>query len=324
VVDILRALISVVVGISVFVGILMALYWLSGRLPKRWQDQGRVVVFVGPALILLVIGLVIPALRTMYLSLFTGIQTNHYGGLANYRTIFSSPDMRIVLRNNVLWVVIGTTFSTGFGLMVARFADRMRGESVAKALIFLPTAISFVGAGVIWNFVYAPPTANGKQIGLLNGVVQGVGGTPKSWLLLTPWNTLMLIVVMIWIQAGFATVVFSAAIKGVPEALLEAARIDGATERQVFFRIVLPSIRTTIVTVVTTTVIAVLKVFDIVKAMTGGNFDTSVIANEVYQKSFVEDAPGYGSALAVLLFLAVVPVVYVNFRNQKWNRELSR
>jgi alpha-glucoside transport system permease protein len=218
------------------------------------------------------------------------------------------------------------------GLTIARLADGMKGESLAKALIFLPTAISLVGAGIIWKFIYAyNGDSSVSQIGLLNQIwvwldpVLPGKQEPVQWLLETstwfPLNTLLLIVVMVWVQAGFATVVFSAAIKAVDDSLLEAARIDGATERQIFFKVQVPAIMPTIVTVLTTTIIAVLKVFDVVRAMTGGNFETEVLANDMFDKSFREGNPGYGAALAVILFIAVIPIVYINIRNLRLSRE---
>lgn len=323
--DVVSTLVTVVLGVAIFVALLLGLYWVTGKLPERHQERGRVAVFLGPALLLLTIGLAVPALRTIYLSFFRnsggGLKLDEFVGLDNYREIFSSDATRTVLWNNLLWAIFGTGLSTIIGLFIARLADRMRGEAIAKALIFLPTAISFVGAGIIWKFIYAPDSGT-HQIGLLNQFAEWLGFDPQPWLLDAPRNTFLLIVVMIWIQTGFATVVFSAAIKGVPDTLLEAARIDGATEWQVFRRVVVPFIFPTIVTVMTTTTIAVLKVYDIVKAMTNGNFDTNVIGNEIYNKTFVEDRPGYGAALAVILFVVVIPVVLVNLRSQRRAREL--
>jgi alpha-glucoside transport system permease protein len=329
--DLLKTIAVVLLGVGVFALILLTLYWVTNQLPKRFRESSQVVVFLGPALLLVLIGLVVPAIRTIVLSLYSDGREEKFQWLDNYTDIFGDSAMRTVLFNNFLWVVLVTSLSAYFGLRIARFADGMRGENVAKALIFLPTAISFVGAGIIWKFIYAPRIGRGEDIGLLNRVWTWLDpilpGKQDSqlWLLKTDFklNTLLLIVVMIWIQTGFATVVFSAAIKGVPDTLREAARIDGASERQIFRRVVVPFIRPTIITVLTTTVIAVLKVFDIVRAMTGGNFETNVIANEMYAKSFPQDRPNYGAALAVILFIAVLPIVFVNQRNQRYAREIS-
>lgn len=315
-------------GILAYFVLVGVLYALTLLLPKRYRERSQSAVFVGPAVFLLVIGLAIPAVRTIYMSFQTGPTASDFAGFDNYRRLFTDSANVIVLRNNVLWLVFVTFFSVGIGLLIARLVDGMRGESIAKALIFLPMAISLVGAGIIWKFIYA---FNGDesvaQIGLLNQVwiwldpVLPGNQTPQLWLLETPWNTLFLIVVMIWVQTGFAVVLFSAAIKGVDSTLLEAARIDGASERQTFFRVVIPSIRGTIVVVVTTMTIAVLKVFDIVRAMTGGNFETEVIANDMFDKSFREGNPGFGAALATVLFMAVIPIVWMNTRHLRLTQE---
>jgi alpha-glucoside transport system permease protein len=203
------------------------------------------------------------------------------------------------------------------GLLVAVLADRSRFERVAKSLIFLPMAISFVGASVIWNFMYVarPPELN--QIGLLNAIVTGLGADPFLWdkaVTIQPWNNLFLIVIVLWLQAGFGMVLFSAALKGIPEEILEAARVDGATELQVFFRIMIPYIMGTIITVWTTIVIFTLKIFDVVWVMTGGQFGTHVIATQFYRQSFTARNSGFGSAIAIILLLAVIPVMVYNLR----------
>lgn len=234
--------------------------------------------------------------------------------------VFTS--MRGVIWNNLWWVVAVTGLATGIGLAVAVLADRMKGESVAKSLIFLPMAISFVGASVIWRFVYAfaPPTV--EQFGLLNAVWVGLGGLPQAVVQNQPWNTFFLIVVLIWGQTGFAMVVLSAAIKAVPDDLIEAAKIDGATESQVFWRVTLPQIRTTVLVVITTLVILVMKVFDIVKVMTNGEFGTNVIANEMFDQAFRFDQQGLGAALAIVLLISVLPIIFYNVRRVRQEAEL--
>ncbi|HUF96520.1 MAG TPA: sugar ABC transporter permease [Ilumatobacter sp.] len=332
----LQTLLIVVVGIGGFLGVIWLLYWLASQLPEPWRERARVAVFVGPALALLFGGLIVPSLRTAQLSFYKGPQPDQWYGLGNYRDLFGSEDNLLVLRNNIWWVILVTTFSVIIGIIIARFADNMRGEPIAKALIFLPTAISMVGAGIIWRFVYANNPSS--QFGLLNWVWTGLDPVlpgkqdAQYWLqdntffgiessFLPGLNTIFMVIVVIWIQAGFATVVISAAMKGVPDDLVEAAKIDGATDRQAFFRIVLPYIKTTIITVATTITIAVLKIFDIVQAMTAGLNDSNVLANDMYTKSFTQGLPGYGAALAVILFIAVIPVVFINARNQKQLRE---
>ncbi|MCY7300252.1 MAG: sugar ABC transporter permease [Ilumatobacteraceae bacterium] len=326
-IEILKTLMIVGAGILGFVTILGAFYWLASQLKEPWRERARVAVFVGPAMLLLA-GLVLPALINFRYS-FNDRNDDWYG-FENYVNIFTNEDNLLVMRNTLWWGLLVTFASTVIGVVIARFADRMRGEPIAKALIFLPTAISMVGAGVIWNFVYSP-----KQYGLLNSVWQLLPGEQKIqfWLqdnkffglessFIPGLNTFFIMIVIIWIQAGFATVVISAALKGVPDDLVEAAKIDGATDRQAFYKVVLPYVKGTIITVATTTTIAVLKIFDIIQTMgKGGSFGTSTIANEMYEQGFPQDNEGLGAAWAVLLFLLVVPIVFVNARNQKAMRE---
>ncbi len=236
-------------------------------------------------------------------------------GLQNYRCGFTNPNMHLAFRNNILWLVVGTTVSVGLGLVIAALVDRIRSEALAKSFIFMPLAISFVGASVIWKFVYAWQPAGRPQIGILNAVVTSLGLEPIPWLLDTPLNTFALIAIMIWLQTGFAMVVLSAALKGVPNELLEAARIDGASEIQIFFRVLVPYIWSAILTVATTIFISILKVFDIVYVMTSGNFETEVIANRMFVEMFNFRNFGRASALAVILLLVVVPIMIVNIRN---------
>ena len=236
-------------------------------------------------------------------------------GLHNYVFAFTDPAMRIAFRNNIMWLIVGTLGSVTIGLIFATLVDRIKREALAKVFIFLPLAISFVGASVIWRFVYAWQPANRAQIGILNAMVTALGGEPVPWLIESPGNTMALIVIMVWLQTGFAMVILSAALKGVPNEIVEAARIDGATEFQLFFRIIIPSIRGAIITVATTIFIAILKVFDIVYVMTSGKFDTEVIANRMFVEMFNFRNFGRASALAVILLVVVIPIMYVNIRN---------
>lgn len=236
-------------------------------------------------------------------------------GIDNYIYAFTSPNMLESFKNNLVWIVVGGGLSVVLGLLIAALADRThpKFEVLMKASVFLPMAISMIGAAVIWKLVYAfaPGT---EQVGLLNALNVTLGGSPVPWLNQRPLNTYLLIVILIWMQTGFALVVFSAAIKGIPSELLEAARIDGASELQSFFKITLPYIQTTVISVSTTIVIFTLKVFDIVFGMTGGNFGTQVIANEQYVQMFRNSDYG-GSAIAVVLLITVLPVVYYNIRD---------
>ncbi|NES28891.1 ABC transporter permease subunit [Micromonospora terminaliae] len=290
-------------------------------LPRRRKPrEGAIAIFfLLPTLLFLAVGLVVPAIRTTLLS-FMDKDSSNWVGLANYAWMFSEDSIVRVLINSLIWVLLVPLVATAFGLIYAVLVDKARFESVAKSLIFLPMAISFVGAAIIWKFVYAY-RGDGDQIGLLNQIVVSLGGEPKQWLLESPLNTLLLIVIMIWIQAGFAMVVLSAAIKAIPADIVEAARLDGVSPWQMFWQITMPSIRPAVIVVVVTLSIATLKVFDIVRTATNGNYDTSVIANEMYNQAFRYGEPGQGSALAVFLFVLVIPIVIYQIRNLRQQRE---
>lgn len=302
------------IGIAAFVAVVGIVLFLADRAPRRGRDVIQLAVFVGPALILLLVGLVYPALRTVYYSFFDR-RGDNFVGLQNYEWMFTQPEILTVLGNTLLWVVLVPTVSTIVGLAYAVFIDRSAGEKALKSLVFMPMAISFVGAGIIWRFMYDYKATGFEQIGLLNQTLVWFGLEPQQFLINSPLNNLFLIVVMIWIQTGFAMVLLSAAIKGVPVETIEAARLDGANAWQSFWNVTIPSIRPTLVVVVTTITIATLKVFDIVRAMTGGQFSTSVIANEMYTQTFVRGEFGQGSALAVVLFIMVLPIVIYNVRS---------
>ena len=296
------ALFAVVFGLVLFLASLF-----RGRNGERVQGA----LFVGPAVFLLAVGLMYPAILTIIQSL-RGRSGEDSFTLANYTAMFTQPELLLVLRNTALWVILVPFLATGIGLLYAILIDRARGEAFAKALIFLPMAISMVGAGIIWKFVYQYKQTSRPQIGLLNGLLKALGFETQQFLLNAPLNTLMLIIVMVWIQAGFAMTVLSAAIKAIPDEIIEAAKLDGVRGFKMFRFITLPSIRPALVVVLTTIGIGTLKVFDIVRTMTAGQFDTSVVANEFYNQSFRYNAPGLGAALAVLLFVLVVPIVVYN------------
>jgi alpha-glucoside transport system permease protein len=266
------------------------------------------LLFVGPAVALLIVFLVYPAISTAITSV------TEDGGLQNYATL-TSKSMISVFRNNVLWLVVATGGSVVIGLLIAGLVDRVRREALAKTFIFLPLAISLVGASVIWGFIYAWRPATEPQYGLLNAAITTLGGEAVPFLQRPLVNTFALIVIMIWLQTGFAMVVLSAAIKGVSTEVIEAARLDGANERQLFFRVVVPLIKGSIITVATTIAIAVMKIFDIVWVMTGGRADSDVIANRMITEMFRNDNDGRAAALAVILFIAVVPLMLINLRN---------
>ncbi|MGB4706423.1 MAG: sugar ABC transporter permease [Aquiluna sp.] len=303
-----------------FGGVLVLLFLIAGRANVRAQEWLKYLVFLVPALLLLLVGLIYPTIRTIILS-FMDAKSENFVGFDNYVWAFTIPEILIVLRNTAIWVFLVPFASTSIGLAIAYMTDRMKRPTVIKSLIFMPMAISFVGAGVIWRFVYYfEPNENRPDLGLLSTIVKSFGGTPNNWMLEAPWNTFFLIVVMVWIQTGFAMVVLSAAMKNVPDEIVEAAMLDGASPLNRFFRVTMPMIRATLVVVLTTIIIATLKVFDIVRTMTGGNFQTNVIANEMYSQAFRQMNYGTGSALAIILFVAIIPVIIYNIRQLRLER----
>jgi alpha-glucoside transport system permease protein len=314
----LDKLLQLLVAVAVFAAVMGVVLLVADRARGRRTDLVAGIAFTAPAVLLLLIGLLYPAGRTAVQSVLDASSAG-FVGLDNYIRIFTQPDLIIVLRNTLLWVVITPILATAIGLAYAVLVDRTRFEAFAKALIFLPMAISFVGAAIIWKFVYAyrPNQQNIQQIGLLNQFLVWLGFEPVNFILAEPWNNVLLIVVMIWIQAGFAMTVLSAAIKAIPSDIIEAARLDGVGGLRLFFSITLPSIRPAVVVVITAISIAVLKVFDIVRTMTGGQFGTSVVANEFYVQSFRLSDLGMGSALAMILFVLVVPIVIYNVRQMR-------
>ena len=312
----LQVAVAIVWGVGGVALLYLVTNWLVMKLPNRVARILQPFVFIGPAVAIMGWFLAIPVVRSLVASFRNALGTE-WIGLQNYVFAFTDPRMLETFRNNLLWLVIGTAFSVGLGLVIAFLADRTKAEVVYKSIIFTPMAISFVGAGVIWKFIYTyKGTGVGiQEIGLLNAVVTALGGTPQPWLNLSPWNNFFLIIIMIWLQTGYAMVILSSAIKGVPEELLEAARIDGASESRVFFNIIIPYIRGTLLTVTTTIVIFSLKTFDIVRVMTGGNNGTNVIANEFYLQSFTYNDAGKASAIAIVLLILVTPVIINNIRS---------
>ncbi len=278
----------------------------------RWQKSWVPWLYLGPALLILTAYLVYPTVETLRLS-FYDARGEIFVGLENYRWVFTARAMRIAFRNNLLWILVFTSVTVSLGLVLAVMADRVPYERWVKTSVFLPMAISFAGAGVIWLFMYAYRPPQAPQIGLLNALlVYGLDAKPVAWLTNRSINNFALIVVGIWIWTGFCMVILSAAYKGIPRELLEAARVDGATEWQIFWRIILPLMKPTLAVVTTTMIINVLKVFDIVYVMTNGNYDTEVIANRMYKEMFHFRNFGRASAIAVVLLLAILPIMAIN------------
>ena len=303
--------------------VVMGAILLAVDRPKRIPRWVVVLAFVGPAVIGLAWGLVRPALITIWNSLFDR-RGNEFVGLDNYVTAFTTDQFQLVLRNTAIWVVVVPLLSTFIGIVYAVLVDRSRFEKFAKALVFLPMAISMVGASIIWGFVYEfrPDQPGVNQIGLLNQVLVWLGLPPQQFLIGQPWNTFFLIVVMIWIQTGFAMTILSAAIKAIPDDIVEAARLDGLKGWGMFRYITVPSVRPALVVVLTTIAMATLKIFDIVRTMTGGQFGTQVVANEFYTQAFRQNNQGLSSALAVILFILVIPIIVYNVRQMRLAEEI--
>ena len=319
-----QALVAMILGVGGIWALFYAANVMIEALPGRATEFLRPYVFVVPAVAVVSLYLVYPTVGTVVES-FSDVPEGA-DALTNYRQAFTNADVLQAIRNNLVWLLIAPAVSVVIGLAFAALVDRVRREAVAKSFVFMPLAVSFVGAAVIWRFMYAWKPAGQPQIGVLNAIWVGAGGVlvdiglltevePVAWLQEIPWNTLALIAIMVWLQVGLAMVILSAAIKGVPPELIEAARIDGASELQSFFRITVPSIRGSILTVFTTIAIAVLKIFDITFVTTGGNFDTSVVAVRMYQEMFRFRNFGQATTMAVILLIAVLPIMALNIRN---------
>lgn len=300
-------------AIAIFILVLGTIFFIAGKFNGRKSRYIAAVIFVAPALLLVIAGIVIPGIQTILFS-FKGPDTTHYVGLDNYLWMVRDPGMIVTMRNTILWLLCAPIFTTALGLVMAVLLNQMRRESIPKSLLFAPMAISFVGASIIWQFVY-DYRSDGVQIGILNAVWTSLGGEPVNWMLNRPLNNFLLMVILVWTQMGFAMVILSAAIKAVPSDITEAAAIDGASRLQLFRFITFPSIKTTFVVVLATQAVGALKLFDIIETMTGGNFGTNVLANEMYSRTFVQYDQGKGSAVAVALFIFVAPILIFNIRS---------
>jgi alpha-glucoside transport system permease protein len=318
--DLIGKILQVVLALAGFAAVLGLILFFVDKAPKKGRDVIQLLAFLLPAVALVGLGLVYPAVRTTITAF--GDKAGNFIGLDNFVWMFTQPEALVTLRNTVIWVILVPLVSTVVGLAYAVFIDKSRGERIFKVIVFMPVAISLVGAGIIWKFVYEYRPADVDQIGLLNQILVWFGQEPVLWLQAEPINTLMLIIVMIWVQTGFAMVILSASIKGVSVEQLEAAELDGTNAWQRFLNVTVPGIRGSLVVVVTTISIATLKVFDIVRTMTAGNFDTSVVANEMYTQAFRAVQPGRGAALAVILFLMVLPIVIYNIRVMRQQKEI--
>jgi alpha-glucoside transport system permease protein len=316
-IKILNALIAVVAGVAGAVVVYYLLNKLAELLPGRWEDRVKPYLYLLPAFAAISLYLIYPTIQTFVYS-FANNRSTEFVGFENYTNLLGSPQFRNTLFNTLLWILVAPAATIAIGLLIATLADRLkpRAEKTTKTFIFLPLAIGAVSAGAIWRFVYQANPPNQNQIGLLNGIVTAFGGEPVQWLQFSTLraNSFLLMVILLWIQVGFAMVLLSAAIKAVPTETLEAARLDGAGEGAIFFRIVIPQIRTTLITVFITVLIGVLKTFDIVYVMTNGNFNTNIIAVEFFNQLFTNRNNGYAAAIVVMLLIAMIPILVFQVR----------
>lgn len=326
-IKVINALLAIVSGV---LGSLLLYYVLNRAvewLPRKWEARLKPYVFAGPAVLLIGFFLIYPAVRTIIFS-FANSDSTKFIGVRNYTDLLGSSDfVSGALLNTLLWMIVVPAITVVFGLAVAVLADRLqpRAEKLTKSIIFLPMAISMVGAATIWRFVYSSRPSGTDQIGVLNAILGKFGIDPVAWLQISQAhaNSLLLMVIMIWAQVGFSMVLLSAAVKGVPEDTIEAGRIDGATEKRIFFNIVVPQIWPTVITVFITVLIGVMKIFDIVYVMTGGNFNTDVIGMRFYTELFTNGNNGNAAAIVVMLMIAIVPVMVYqvrHFRQQEAQR----
>jgi alpha-glucoside transport system permease protein len=313
-----NALLAIIGGVGAALLLYYVLNKLVEALPPKWEERIKPWVFVGVALAAIGLFLIYPAVRTFVLS-FANATSTAWVGLDNYTKLLSSRDFQITLGNTLLWIAVVPAVTVALGLAVATLADRLgpQSEKLSKSIIFLPLAISGVGAATIWRFLYEARPAGEPQIGLLNAIWTAFGFDPVAWLTVDTlrFNSFLLMVVVIWAQVGFSMVLLSAAVKGVPVDTLEAARIDGANERQIFFKVTVPQIWGTVITVFITVLITVLKAFDIVFVMTNGNFNTDIIAVRFFNELFRNGDNGKAAAIVVMLMIAVIPVVAYQVRH---------
>ncbi|MCA1782038.1 MAG: sugar ABC transporter permease [Intrasporangiaceae bacterium] len=318
--NIISGLTAILLGVGGILVLFWALNYAVERLSKKQEELLKPYVFIGPALVVVTVFLLYPSIVTFIDSFRTNVGTPEQAWtLDNYAYLLTDATLRGSFINNLIWILLVPAGAVAIGLLVAVLADRLAPtwEKVSKSLIFMPMAVSFVGASTIWMFIYTWRVPGEPQIGLLAAIFQGLGNPMTTPILQNSTfrlNTIALLVVMIWLQAGFAMVLLSAAIKNVPEDTIEAARIDGATEIQIFWRVTVPQIASTIVVVTTTILILVLKIFDIPRVMTSGNFNTNVIANVYFNLEFTARQTGRASVVVVALIVLTLPFMYINIK----------
>ncbi len=312
------AVLAIVGGVGGAAALFYFLNMFVEGLPQRLSEGLIPYAFLLPGFALVVLMLIYPTFQTINYS-FANSDSTAYVGFENYKTIFGDSEFWSSIFNNILWLAVVPAVVVALGVIVAVLSDKLTatGEKFAKSLVFLPNAISFVGASAIWGLVYAYNNPGQPQTGLLNAIVTGLGGDPQTWLAIetAKLNSFLLMVILIWLQVGFAMVLLSSAIKGVPEDTIEAARIDGASEFQIFWQVIIPQVKGTIITVFVTVFILVLKVFDIVYVTTNGAYNTNVIANLFFNKLFAASEAGQATAIVVVLLVAVIPLIWYQIRH---------
>jgi len=313
-------IVQILTVLIIFFGFYGIAFAAGARIKGRKQNNLALALFLVPALILVMTGLGIPAIQT-FIESFKNADSSKWVGLANYTNAVKDPDIRLAFMNTIAWVVICPAIVTTLGISLATMLNKMKREALAKSLIFMPMAISFVGGSLIWNLMYSYQEQDAPQTGLIGQFFVWLNFDVKHLLLWYPWNNLFLMVVYVWGFTGFAMVILSAAIKGIPSEIEEAAQLDGATGIKLFRTITVPMVRTTIIVVLTTAMVGTLKLFDVIHTMTGGNFKTDVLSNRMFDENFVYLNYGRGSALAVLIFLGVIPITYYNIRSLRQERK---
>ena len=313
-------ILQILAVLAIFFGFYGIAFAAGARIQGKKQNILALSLFLVPAIILAMTGLGIPAVQT-FIESFKNADSSKWVGLANYTRAVKDPDILLAFRNTMAWVVISPLVATSLGLALATMLNKMKREALAKSLIFMPMAISFVGGSLIWNLMYQYQEPNMNQTGLVGRVMKSLGIPLQHLLLWYPWNNLLLMVVYIWGFTGFGMVILSAAIKNIPQDIEEAAQLDGASGFRLFRTVTVPMVKTTIIVVLTTAMVGTLKLFDVIHTMTGGNFKTDVLSNRMFDEHFVYLNNGRGSALAMLIFLGVLPITYYNIRSIRAERK---
>jgi len=313
-------ILQILAVLVVFFGFYGIAFAAGSRVQGKKQNVLALSLFLVPALILAMTGLGIPAVQT-FIESFKNADSSKWVGFANYTRAVQDPDIRLAFRNTMLWIIISPVVVTALGLGLATMLNKMKREALAKSLIFMPMAISFVGGSLIWNLMYQYQEPEVNQTGLVGQLMKSLGIPLQHLLLWSPWNNLFLMAVYIWGTTGFGMVILSAAIKNIPSDIEEAAQLDGASGFTLFRTVTVPMVKTTIIVVLTTAMVGTLKLFDVIHTMTGGNFKTDVLSNRMFDEHFVYLNNGRGSTLAILIFLGVLPITYYNIRSIRAERK---